>query len=58
MALFDSLYFSFVTFTTVNYGDFELISPAGRVLAGLEAFLGAFLLALLVFVLGRTVRLR
>ncbi len=56
-ALLDSLYFSFVTFSTVDYGNFTLTSSLGRVLAGLEAFLGAFFLALLVYTLGRAVRL-
>lgn len=56
-ALLDSLYFSFVTFTTVDYGNFALTSPLGRVLAGVEAFFGAFVLALLVYILGRSIRL-
>ena len=39
-----SLYFSFVTFTTLGYGD---IHPIGwcRLLAGVEAFIGALMMA-------------
>lgn len=56
-ALPDALYFSVVSFTTVGYGDLSPAGPVARALAGAEAFLGAFLLALLVFVFGRTMRL-
>lgn len=54
-ALPESLYFSVVTFTTIGYG--QPAGPVSSAIAGVEAFLGAFLLALLVFVLGRTIRL-
>ncbi|MCT9096824.1 pentapeptide repeat-containing protein [Haloarchaeobius sp. HME9146] len=49
---FTSLYFSIVTFTTLGYGD---IQPEGfsRYVAASEAVIGASLMALLVFVLGR-----
>lgn len=51
------LYFSGVTFTTLGYGD---IAPNGivRVLAMLEAGLGAFLMALFVFTFTRRNALR
>jgi hypothetical protein len=41
-----------VTFTTVGYGD---ITPVGiaRLVAALEAFAGAFLMALFVAVFGK-----
>ncbi len=42
------LYFSFVTLTTLGYGDIAPASAAARVLAGLEAVLGQFYLTLLV----------
>ena len=48
----DGIYFSTLTFTTLGFGDFQ---PAGwgRFLATGETALGATLIALLVFVLGR-----
>lgn len=47
--LLDSLYFSVVTFTTLGYGD---ITPFGwsKPVAGFEAFVGSFTLALFVVV--------
>ena len=47
--LLDCLYFSVVTFTTVGYGD---LTPFGwsKPIAGLEAFIGSFTLALFVVV--------
>ncbi|WFD11315.1 potassium channel family protein [Tepidibacter hydrothermalis] len=40
--LWDTLYFTIITFTTIGYGD---ISPIGwlRIVAGIEGFLGVFL---------------
>ncbi len=40
----DALYWSFVTATTVGYGDIAPVTAEGRVLAGLLAFLGIGLL--------------
>lgn len=48
-----NLYFSVVTFTTLGYGDIQPSNAATRALAGVESLLGAALIALLVFVLGR-----
>ena len=48
-----NLYFSAVTFTTLGYGDIQPASPVAQALASIESFLGALLMALLVFVLGR-----
>lgn len=48
-----NLYFSVVTFTTLGYGDIQPSNGATQALAGLESLLGAVLIALLVFVLGR-----
>ena len=48
----ESIYLSIVTFTTLGYGDY---SPKAefQLVATFEAFLGVFLLALLVFTFGR-----
>ncbi len=48
----ESLYFSVITFTTTGYGDF---SPAGfsRLVAVIEAFIGAFSISLFVVVFVR-----
>jgi hypothetical protein len=48
-----SLYFSVVTFTTLGYGDLQPATGAAQALATIESFVGALLMALLVFVLGR-----
>lgn len=53
VTLFDGLYFSALTFTTLGYGDFNPAGPAGQVLAVVETSLGVVLLAILVFVFGR-----
>ncbi len=51
-----NLYFSIVTFTTLGYGDLHPISSIGiRLLAGSEAFLGAFILAYFVVVVSRKI---
>lgn len=50
---FESLYFSALTFTTLEYGDFSPVGAAGRLLAVVETSIGVTLLAILVFVFGR-----
>jgi len=42
------VYFSFVTLTTVGYGDITPVAPAARSLAIVEALLGQFFVAVLV----------
>lgn len=42
------LYYSFVTMTTVGYGDITPVSPPARTLAWLEAMMGQFYIAVLV----------
>ena len=51
-SFFESLYFSTVTFTTLGYGD---LRPHGwaRAVAASEAILGAFVMALFIFVFCR-----
>lgn len=51
--LFQNMYFSAVTFTTLGYGDIQPASQTAKLLASVESLLGALLMALLVFVLGR-----
>ncbi len=43
-----SAYYSFVTLTTVGYGDITPVSPVARTLAWLEAMTGQFYIAVLV----------
>jgi len=50
--LLESLYFSTLTFTTLGMGDYEPVG-VGQIIATLNTALGAVLIALLVFVLGR-----
>ena len=54
ISFWDSLYFSFITFTTVGYGDF---TPRPvllfRIAACLEAFSGPFMAGLYIFTLTR-----
>ena len=42
------VYFSFITLTTVGYGDITPIAPLARSLAILEALIGQFFVAVLV----------
>jgi uncharacterized protein YjbI with pentapeptide repeats len=53
VTLFEALYFSALTFTTLGYGDFNPVSELGQVLAVAETSMGVVLLAILVFVFGR-----
>jgi len=49
----DCVYFSTITFTTLGYGDFRPLEGWGRILAGSEAFIGAFMMALFVYTFAR-----
>jgi len=51
--IWDCLYFSVVTFTTLGYGDVRPLVGIGRLLAGIEAFSGVFLIALFIFTFAR-----
>ncbi|ELZ19404.1 ion transport 2 domain protein [Haloterrigena salina JCM 13891] len=50
-----SLYFSVITFATLGYGDIQPVGGWARAVAGIETLLGSLLMALLVFVLTRSV---
>ncbi|ERJ05763.1 Serine-threonine protein kinase [Halorhabdus tiamatea SARL4B] len=50
-----NVYFSVITFSTIGYGDLSPASAWSRVLVAGESLVGAILVALLVFVLGRRV---
>lgn len=49
-----SMYMSFVTFTTVGYGDFSPCTMLGRLLATFQAFCGVFVMGLYVSANART----
>jgi len=51
--IFQSIYFSIITFTTLGYGDMQPISNWGRGFVMTEAILGAIFIALFIFVFGR-----
>lgn len=53
VSLFDAMYFSTLTFTTLGLGDFRPQGQLGQILAIAETSTGVILLALLVFVFGR-----
>lgn len=55
-ALLSSLYFSLVTFTTLGYGDIQPIGLTSQISAAIESLLGAILVALLIFTVGRKVK--
>jgi hypothetical protein len=44
----DWLYFSFVTLTTLGYGDISPVLPLARIFASLQAIVGQFYIAVLV----------
>ena len=55
----DHLYFSFVSLTTVGYGDLTPISDLGRMIAVSEALIGQlFLVTVVALVVGNIGRTR
>ncbi len=49
--LFDLIYYSYVTLSTLGYGDITPLTPVVRALAMIEALFGQFYIAILVAVL-------
>ena len=47
-AITDMLYFSFVTILSLGYGDIVPVDPFARMLTVIEAFVGAFFVAILI----------
>lgn len=45
---FEAIYFSFITLTTVGFGDISPVAPVARMLAMMEAMTGTLYLAVLV----------
>lgn len=45
---FNGVYFSFVTLTTVGYGDIVPVAPAARMLAMMESMVGTIYMAVLI----------
>jgi hypothetical protein len=45
---FTAIYFSFITLSTVGYGDIIPVAPAARMLAMIEAMLGTFYVAVMI----------
>ena len=48
MAGFDAFYFSFITLSTVGYGDITPVSRIARWLAAMEAMTGSLYVAVLI----------
>lgn len=54
LSLWDYIYFSVVTFTTLGFGDLTpRMEPFFQMLVGSEAFIGGFMIGLFVFTLAR-----
>ena len=53
----DMVYFSFVTMSTLGYGDIRPQTPAAKTLAWMQAVLGQFYLAVLVAWIVNSIRL-
>ena len=53
--LFDNVYYSYISFSTVGYGDINPIGPAARVLAASQGMLNGLLFTLLTFTLFKRV---
>jgi len=51
-SIFEAMYWCVITQTTVGYGDIEVVTDAGRVLACVTAYAGIFNLTIMVNVMG------
>lgn len=49
--VFENIYFSYITFLTIGYGDIGPLGPLARVLAGLEVYLSVILGGLVLYAL-------
>lgn len=49
--LFENVYFSYITFLTIGYGDIGPIGPVARIIAGLEVYLSVILGGLVLYAL-------
>lgn len=52
-SIWDSIYWSVITMTTVGYGDLVPVTPAGRALAGISSFVGVMILLLSASILAQ-----
>ena len=43
--MFESMYFSAITFLTIGYGNIKPVQPLPAILSGIEGFLGLFLVS-------------
>ena len=53
--LLDSIYFSMITFLTIGYGDIKPDTGCMKMLAGVEGFIGLFLIAYFTIAFSRKV---
>lgn len=54
-ALFENIYYSYISFSTVGYGDINPLGPAARVLAASQGMLNGLFFTLLTFTLFKRV---
>ena len=48
-----NIYYSFMSFTTIGYGDISPVAPGSKALASIEGILGAIFSALLIYTLSK-----
>ncbi|MFB6203184.1 MAG: pentapeptide repeat-containing protein [Candidatus Nanohaloarchaea archaeon] len=51
----DALYYSYITFSSVGYGDISPLAPGSKVLASAEGMLGGLFIALFIYTLSKRV---